>query len=121
MSMDVNVAPAAAPKTIYWHRELPPASAQAIGEHTVETNSARVLGTIAHRDEFWERCHEELMAQTHDRLEQEIARLGGDYAHVLSEVIEPRHDDAKGEVWMYGRFTYMLYCGAANHGAATHV
>jgi len=95
--------------TIYWHRELPPASAQAIGEHTVEANSARVPGTLAHRDELWERVHQELMAQAHDRLEQEIVRLGGDYAHVFGEAIEPRHDDAKGEVWMHGRFTYMLY------------
>jgi hypothetical protein len=112
MSMDVSVAPDTTPKTVYWHRELPPASAQAIGEHTLEANSARVPGTIAHRDELWERCHQDLMAQTCDRLEQEIARLGGDYAHVLTEVIEPRHDDAKGEAWMYGRFTYMLYCDA---------
>lgn len=94
---------------VYWHRELPPADAEAIGEHTIEATSARVAGTLVHRDELWDRCYEELMAQTVARLEQEIGRLGGNYAHVLSEHIEPRHDDTTGEAWLYGRFTYVLY------------
>jgi hypothetical protein len=41
------------PKAIYWHRELPPADAEAIGEHTLDANSHRVPDTIAHRDELW--------------------------------------------------------------------
>jgi hypothetical protein len=49
------------------------------------------------------------MVQTRIRLEQEIERLGGDYAHVLGEVVDTRHDDAKGEAWLHGCFTYMLY------------
>jgi len=49
------------------------------------------------------------MAHTRMRLEQEVARLGGDYAHVLDESIESRHDDTTGEGWLHGRFTYMLY------------
>ena len=49
------------------------------------------------------------MAHTRIRLEQEIARMGGKYAHVLAESIDPRHDDASGEAWLHGRFTYMLY------------
>jgi hypothetical protein len=28
---------------------------------------------------------------------------------VLSESIETRHDAASGEMWLYGRFTYLLY------------
>jgi hypothetical protein len=43
------------------------------------------------------------------RIGQEIARLGGDYAHVRGETIEPRHDDRTGEAWRYGRFDYELY------------
>jgi hypothetical protein len=98
--------------TIYWHRELPPLNAKAIGEHIVEANSTRVRGTLEHRDELWEHCHQELMAQTGERIEQEIARLGGSYAHVLGEAIEPRHDAASGEVWLHGRFTYTLFRAA---------
>jgi hypothetical protein len=50
-----------------------------------------------------------LMAQARERLEQEIARLGGHYAHVLDESVDSRHDDVAGEAWLHGRFTYMLY------------
>jgi hypothetical protein len=43
------------------------------------------------------------------RLRQEIARLGGDYAHVLDEHIDSRHNDVTGEAWLQGRFSYTLY------------
>ena len=66
-------------------------------------------GTIAHRDELWDQCEKDLMSQTQTRLADEIARLGGRYAHVLDESIDTRHDDATGEAWLHGRFTYMLY------------
>jgi hypothetical protein len=96
-------------KAVYWHRELPPLDAELVGEHTVEANSARVPGTLAHRDDLWDRCYRELMAVAHGRLVQETARLGGDCAHVHAESIEPKHDDAAGEAWLHGRFDYMLY------------
>ena len=98
-----------ASQTIYWHRDLPPQDAEVVGEHTIEATSCRVPGTLAHRSELWDRCHEDLMAQTRVRLQQEIVRMGGKYAHVLAESIDPRHDDASGEAWLRGRFTYMLY------------
>ena len=72
-------------------------------------SSGRVSSTLAHRDELWTRCHADLMAQAHARLEQEVARLGGRYAHVLNESIDPHHDAATGDAWLQGRFTYMLY------------
>ena len=97
------------PQILYWHRELPPLEAEAIGEHVVEATSARVPGTIAHRDELWDACMTDLMAQTRARLTDEIARLGGHYAHVLDESIDTRRDDATSEAWLHGRFTYMLY------------
>ena len=100
---------AAGGKVVYWHRELPPVDADIMGEHTVEAESDRIEGTIAHRDELWDRCYRDLMNHARVRLEQEVARLGGDYAHVLDEVIDVRHDDAKGEAWLRGRFTYVLY------------
>ena len=100
---------AQAEKTVYWHRELPPLDAEVVGEHTIEAVSERVPGTRAHRDELWARCYEDLMTQTNRRLQQEIARLGGHYAHVMGESIDIRHDDAHGEVWLHGRFTYVLY------------
>ena len=49
-------------KVVYWHRELPPIDAELVAEHTVEATSGRVAGTISHRDELWDRCYSELMA-----------------------------------------------------------
>ena len=96
-------------KVVYWHRELPPLEADLVAEHTVEATSSRVAGTIAHRDQLWDRCYRELMAAADRRLTQEVARLGGDFAHVLDETIDPRHDVVTGEAWLHGRFNYMLY------------
>jgi hypothetical protein len=96
------------PQTIYWHRELPPADAEIMDEHTLEATSFRVEGTLAHRDELWDRCYRDLMEKTRVRLEQEIARLGGHYAHVLDESIDSRRDEATGETWLHGCFTYVL-------------
>lgn len=94
---------------VFWHRDLPPLDAEPDGEHTVEATSLRVPGTIAHRDELWTRCEQDLMARTDARLRAEVTRLGGRYAHVRHEVVDAHHDDAKGEAWLAGRFTYTLY------------
>jgi hypothetical protein len=94
---------------VYWHRDLPPLDAEAMAEHVVEATSARVPDTIAHRDELWDRCYADLMAQANVRLEQEAARLGGQCVRVLDEAIDTRHDGATGEAWLHGPFTYMLY------------
>jgi hypothetical protein len=98
-----------ASKIVYWHRELPPLNADVVAEHTVEATSSRVPGNIGHRSELWDRCYQELMANAEARLIQEIARLGGHYAHVLDESIDIRHDDASAEAWLHGLFSYMLY------------
>jgi hypothetical protein len=94
---------------IYWHRDLPPLDAELIGDHTIEASSERVSGTLTHRDELWNQCYTQLMANTGARLAQEIARLGGSYAHVHDESIEIRHDATTSEAWLHGRFSYMLY------------
>jgi len=94
---------------VYWHRALPPLDAEMMGEHVVEATSSRVPGSLASRDEVWDRCYRDLMEHTNVRLKQEIDRLGGHYAHVLDESIDSRHDDAAGEAWLHGRYTYMLY------------
>jgi hypothetical protein len=96
-------------RIVYWHRELPPFNADAVAEHVIEATSHRVPGALVHRDELWGQCYKTLMASTATRLEQEVARLGGHYAHVLDESIDSRHDAATGEAWLHGRFTYMLY------------
>ena len=83
--------------------------AELMAEHTLEANSSRVAGTIAHRDDLWNRCYQELMSNAESRLMQEVVRLGGHYAHVHDEAIEPKHDEAAGEAWLNGRFSYMLY------------
>jgi hypothetical protein len=96
-------------RCVYWHRELPPVDAEMIGEHVLEATSGRVRGSLAFRDELWDGCYYDLMQHTHARMKQEIDRLGGHYAHVLNESLDSRHDDATGEAWLHGRFTYMLY------------
>jgi hypothetical protein len=95
-------------KIIYWHRDLPPLDAEQMGEHVIDATSMRVKGDLAQHGELWDQCHDDLMAQVRDRLDQEVARLGGDYAHVLQESIDSRRDDTSGEAWLYGRFTYLL-------------
>jgi hypothetical protein len=79
-----------------------------MGDHTIDATSDRVQGTLAHRDEMRNRCYRELMERTHLRIEQDIVRLGGDYAHVVTDDVGPRHDDRTGEAWMYCRFDYVL-------------
>ncbi len=96
---------------VYWHRDLPPVEAELIAEHTVEANSSRVAGTLGRGDELWDRCYQELMVNAESRLVQEVVRLGGHYAHVHDESIGPKRDDAAGEAWLHGCFTYMLYRG----------
>jgi hypothetical protein len=96
-------------RVVYWHRELPPVEAEIASEHTIEAVSGRVPSTIAHRDDLWGVCYEDLMTQARIRLEQEVARLEGHYAHVFDEAIDIRRDEAKGETWLRGRFSYVLY------------
>ena len=80
-----------------------------IDEHVLEATSCRVPGSLAHRDELWDSCYRDLMQNAQVRLKQEIDRLGGHYAHVLDESVDSRRDDAAGEAWLRGRFTYVLY------------
>jgi hypothetical protein len=106
---DKRDASEVATKVVNWHRELPPLAAEPMGEHTIEATSLRVPATIAQRDALWRVCHDDLMVEATMRLEQEVARLGGRYAHVFDEAIDSRRDDAKGERWLDGRFNYVLY------------
>jgi hypothetical protein len=96
-------------QVVFWHRDLPPIQADPVGERTVEADSVRVPGTIEHRDELWDRCRLDLMARATSRLQQEVARLDGRYAHVFDEHLEPKHDYATGEAWLHGRFNFTLY------------
>ena len=96
-------------KIVFWHRQLPPLEADLVAEHTVEATSSRVPGTLAHRDDLWDQCYRELMVNAESRLVQEVTRLGGHFAHVHDEAIEPKHDEVAGEAWLHGRFGYMLY------------
>lgn len=96
-------------QVVFWHRELPPMSAEVLEEYEIEAVSSRVPGTMSHRDELWDHCYQDLMRVATSRLEQEVTRLGGHYAHVLDEAIDSRHDDRTGETWLHGRFTYVAY------------
>lgn len=94
--------------SVYWHRELPPLDGEVVAEHVVEATSDRVPGAIAYKDDLWAQCHGTLMAHATTRLTQEVQRFGGDYAHVLDESIESRHDPVTDTAWLHGRFTYVL-------------
>lgn len=94
---------------VYWHRDLPPVTADVVDDQIVEAVSGRVSGTLSHRDELWDQCYQQLMAAAEDRIRQEVQRLGGDYAHVHDESIDSRHDDAAGEAWLHGQFRFALY------------
>ena len=96
-------------RIVYWHRSLPPLDAEPLSDHTIEAGSAHVSGTLAHRDELWDECYRDLMATTERRLAQEVARLGGQFAHVHDESIASVRNDTTGEAWLRGRFHYMLY------------
>ena len=96
-------------KIVFWHRELAPIDSELMAEHSVEANSSRVAGTLAHRNELWDRCYGELMTNAASRLGDEVTRLGGDFAHVHGESIGAKHDDAACEAWLHGSFTYVLY------------
>jgi hypothetical protein len=96
-------------KTVFWHRELPPLDGEPMAEHVVEATSDRVQGAIERHGTSWHDCYGSLMRHTVERLTQEIARLGGHYAHVLDEHVESHRDDVADESWLKGRFNYMLY------------
>jgi hypothetical protein len=96
-------------KIVYWHRELPPLDAEIMAEHTIEADSSHVPGTLAHRGELWDQRYRELMANAETRLAAEVARLAGHFAHIHDEAIYPKHDEAAGEAWLHGRFSYILY------------
>jgi hypothetical protein len=96
-------------KTVYWHRELPPLDGEILHEHVLEATSDRVGGSIERNGELWDRCHVALIQHATERLAQEVARLGGHYAHVLDEHIDSRRDDLTNESWLQGRFDYVLY------------
>jgi hypothetical protein len=100
---DLNV------RTTYWHRDLPPIDAQPMGEHTIEATSPRIAGTIARRDALWDECQQGLTAEVESRLAQEVARLGGRWAHVLNERIDTKWDPVTNETWLHGRYSYVLY------------
>jgi hypothetical protein len=94
---------------VYWHRDLPPLDGEILDEHVLEAKSDRVAGSIERIGDLWARCHAMLMEHATARLAQEVARLGGDYAHVLDEHIDGRRDDLTNESWLEGRFNYVLY------------
>jgi len=96
-------------QTVFWHRDLPPLEANVIGAHIVEATSKRIQGTLARHDDLWKECERDLMAVIEARLQEEMARLGGRYAHVREEHIDSHHSEATGEAWLQGRFGYTLY------------
>ena len=99
----------AASQRVFWHRELPPLSAEPAGEHWVEARSDAVPYRHGERDRLWGACVDSLNAHARARLLQEITRLGGSYAHVLDEAIVAKVDRARGEYWLEGRYDYELY------------
>ena len=96
-------------KSVNWHRDLPPLDGVILHGHVVEATSDRVSGSIVRHGDLWDRCYASLMGHTTDRLVQEVARLGGHYAHVLDEHVDSKRDDRTNESWLQGCFSYVLY------------
>jgi hypothetical protein len=94
---------------VYWHRDLPPLDAELVAEHTVEASSSRVSGTLEHREELWDQCHQELMTNTTNRLVEEVAR-SADNAYGARRSDQPQGMPTwRARAWMHRGFTYMLY------------
>ncbi len=94
---------------LFWHRKLPPINAELMGEHTVEAVSTRVSGRLAQGDRMWGTCYDSLIKATEERVHQELLRLGGDYAHIVRESIDIKHDMHTYEGWLHGQFDYEMY------------
>ena len=96
-------------KLVYFRRELPPLSDDAVGEYLVDASSPAVPNTSLGRDELWAHCYDDLMANASERIGQEVLRLHGSCAHVVDEHIEPKVSYERGEAWLAGTFTFVLY------------
>ena len=96
-------------QVIYWRRELPPLSEVIEGTHEVEAESPRIRNDLAHRSELWQQCYAPLVEETERRTTQEVVRLGGSCAHILDEQVVAKIDDATGEFWLRGRFSFVMY------------
>ena len=75
----------------------------------MEATNRHVPGTLSRQNDQWTPCYHDLMRSTETRIGQEVARLGGDCAHVISEHVEEKHNDATHEAWLHGAFNYMLF------------
>lgn len=96
-------------KLVYFRRELPPLQDETAGEFVVEAESPPVPNTGLGRDELWTHCYDDLMHSAVERIGQEVVRLHGSCAHVVDEQIEPKVSYERGEAWLWGMFTFVLY------------
>ena len=80
-----------------------------VGEHIIEIATRRIAGSLARGDAAWDRSYDELMAEANTRLAGKVTQLGGDYARVTDETIDPRHDPKADESWLHGTFRFVLY------------
>jgi hypothetical protein len=97
------------PKLVYFRPDLPPLSEDSAGEFMVDAESPPVPNTSLGRDELWVHCYDDLMAAAAERIGQEVTRLNGSCAHVVDEHIEPKVSYERGEAWLAGTFTFVLY------------
>ena len=96
-------------RIVYWRRELPPLSEQIEGEHEVLATSEQVHASWAERDALWHRCYLSLTTVAERRIADEVRRLGGSSAHVVSEQITTKRDDANDTMWLVGRYRFVMY------------
>jgi hypothetical protein len=108
-NMSAAVPHAPPEQRVYWHRELPPLSAEVESEHVVEAESQRVPNHFGDRDALWAPCYDDLKLAAERRIVQELERKGGWCARVADEDVHSRVNDAEGTYWLVGRFTYVQY------------
>jgi hypothetical protein len=102
-------SPAAPEKRVYWHRHLPPLSAEVEAGHWVEAESSRVSQRFGERHAQWDRFYQDLKLAAEQRIADELDRTGGWCARVADEDVQSKMNDRDGTYWLVGRFTYVQY------------
>lgn len=96
-------------QVVYWRRELPPLTELVEGEHELVATSEHVHASWADRDALWGRCYQSLAVRAEARIAQEVVRLNGSCAHVVSEQVTSKRDDADDTMWLVGVYRFVMY------------
>jgi hypothetical protein len=94
---------------VYFHRAWPPVDARPVGEGFVEARTTPVRSSHDERTAHWAAAQTELDALSRSRIEQELDRLGADFAHVFEEHVEDHVDPGADTFQLRGRYRFVTY------------